>query len=143
MVRRLSVLGAVLAVAAAGAAGAGAVQKPAAVVRAWSAALNETRHEAAARLFAPGARVLQPGFDVRLISHNLALLFNQGLPCAGRITRMDVKGNQVVATFVLGERPKHHCDAPGIKAAALFVVRNGKIVLWQQVAVPEDKRPTA
>jgi limonene-1,2-epoxide hydrolase len=143
VVRRLSVLGAVLAVAAAGAAGAGAVQKPAAVVRAWSSALNENRNEAAARLFAPGARVLQPGLDVRLVSHNLALLFNQGLPCAGTITRLDVKGNQVVATFVLGERPKHHCDAPGIKAAALFVVRNGKIVLWQQVAVPKDKRPPA
>ena len=27
--------------------------------------------------------------------------------------------------------------APGIKAAALFVVRNGKIILWQQVAVPK------
>ena len=52
-----------------------------------------------------------------------------------------VKGNRATATFVLGERPKHHCDGPGTKAAALFVVRNGKIVLWQQVAVP--KKPTA
>jgi hypothetical protein len=30
-----------------------------------------------------------------------------------------------------------------VRAAALFVVRNGKIVLWQQVAVPKDKRPPA
>ena len=143
MVRRLWLLGAVLAVAAAGPAGAGAVQKPAAVVRAWSHALNANKNAAAARLFAPGAHVVQPGVDVRLISNELAVAFNDALPCAGRITRMDVTGNRVVATFVLGERPQHRCDAPGIKAAALFVIQNGKIVLWQQVPVPKDKRPTA
>jgi hypothetical protein len=48
-----------------------------------------------------------------------------------------------LATFVLGHRPQHRCDAPGGKAAALFVVRNGKIVLWQQVPVPADSGPTA
>src|SRR3954453_12815881 len=136
-------LGAVLAVAAAGAGAASGAQKPAAVVRAWSAALNANRNDAAARLFATGAHVVQPGVDARLVSHDLAVIFNDGLPCAGRITRLDVKGDQVVATFVLGGRPKHRCDAPGIKAAALFVVRKGKIVLWQQVPVPPDKRPTA
>ena len=51
-------------------------------------------------------------------------------------------GNRVVATFVLGKRPKHRCDGPGQKAAALFVVRRGKIVLWEQVAVPAEP-PTA
>jgi limonene-1,2-epoxide hydrolase len=133
----------VLAVAAAGSGAASAAQTPAAVVRAWSAALNENRNEAAARLFAPNARVVQPGVDVRLVSHQIAVGFNDALPCAGRIVRLDVKGDRVVATFVLGERPKHRCDAPGVKAAALFVVRSGKIVLWQQVAVPRDKRPPA
>jgi hypothetical protein len=47
-----------------------------------------------------------------------------------------VRGATVVATFVLGERPKHRCDGPGLKAAAKFVVRGGKIVLWKQVPVP-------
>ena len=47
----------------------------------------------------------------------------------------------MLATFVLGQRPKHRCDAPGQKAAALFVIRNGKIVLWKQVPVPQ--LPTA
>jgi limonene-1,2-epoxide hydrolase len=133
----------VLAVAAAGSGAATAAKQPAAVVRAWSAALNANRNEDAARLFAPSARVVQPGIDVRLPTHAIAVGFNDSLPCAGKIVRMDVTGNRVVATFVLGERPKHRCDAPGVKAAALFVVRNGKIVLWQQVPVPKDKRPPA
>jgi limonene-1,2-epoxide hydrolase len=134
---------AVLAVAAAGSGAATAAKQPGAVVRAWSAALNENRNEDAARLFARSARVLQPGLDVRLATHAIAVGFNASLPCAGKIVGLDVTGNRVVATFVLGERPKHRCDAPGVKAAALFVVRNGKIVLWQQVPVPKDKRPPA
>jgi hypothetical protein len=49
---------------------------------------------------------------------------------------MQVHGGGVVATFVLGRRPKHDCSSPGVKAAALFVIRSGKITLWKQVAVP-------
>ena len=97
---------------------------------------------AAARLFAPNARIIQGPLDVRLTSPTLAVAFNASLPCAGRIVRITVRGNRATATFVLGERPRHKCDAPGVKAAALFVVENGLIVLWQQVPVPSDK-PTA
>jgi len=111
---------------------------PTAVVRAWSAALNRNDNAAAAELFAPRARVIQGTVDVRL-THPLALAFNESLPCAGRIVRLQVEGSTVVATFVLGQRPKHRCDGPGQKAAALFVVRNGKITLWEQVAVPAAK----
>ena len=132
-------LGAVLATAAAGTAQAAV--KPADVVRAWSRALNANDNEHAARLFAMNARVVQPGVDVRLISHRLAVAFNNALPCAGKIVEIRVAGNRATAVFLLGQRPKHRCDAPGVKAAALFVVRSGKIVLWQQVAVPE--KPTA
>jgi len=130
---------AVLVMAAAGTAQAAAT--PAAVVRAWSHALNTNDNEHAALLFARNARVVQPGVDVRLNTHALAVAFNAALPCAGRIVEIRVSGNRATATFVLGERPKHRCDAPGVKAAALFVVRRGKIVLWQQVPVPE--KPTA
>ena len=132
-------VGAVLAVAAAGPAQA--ALKPAEVVRAWSRALNSNDNEHAARLFAHNARVVQPGVDVRLNTHALAVAFNAALPCAGRIVEIRVSGNRATATFVLGQRPKHRCDGPGAKAAALFVVRQGKIVLWQQVPVPE--KPTA
>jgi hypothetical protein len=118
---------------------------PATLARAWSKDLNANRNAAAARLFAPNARVVQPGVDVRLTSRALAIGFNDALPCAGRIVAIQVHGNRATATFVLGRRPKHHCSSPGVKAAALFVVRNGKIVLWQQVAVPDPNagKPTA
>jgi limonene-1,2-epoxide hydrolase len=140
LVPGLALAGAVaVLVAAAPAAAAG---KPREVVRAWSAALNANDNARAAALFAPNARVVQPGIDVPLTSHKLALAFNESLPCGGKIVAIAVAGNRATATFVLSERPKHRCDAPGTKAAALFVVRAGKIVRWQQVAVP-DGGPTA
>jgi limonene-1,2-epoxide hydrolase len=134
-------LGVALALAAAGTAQAAA--SPAQVVRAWSKALNANRNGAAASLFAHDARVIQPGVDVRLNTHAIAVAFNAALPCAGRVVAIAVQGNRATATFVLGERPKHRCDAPGAKAAAVFTVRGGKIVRWQQVAVPAPSGPTA
>ena len=144
---RLAALGVALAVAAAGSGTARATTdtpSPAAVVRAWSNALNANDNEAAGRLFAKNARVIQGPLDARIPTHALAVVFNNTLPCAGRIERMAVKGNQVVATFVLGHRPKHTCDGPGQEAAALFVVQKGKIVLWEQLALPPaPSGPTA
>ena len=139
---RLLALAAVLAVAVAGSEAAIAARSsasPAAVARAWSKALNANDNVRAAQLFAPNARILQRGVDARLTSRALAIAFNASLPCAGRVVAVTVKGDRAVAIFVLGERPKHHCDAPGIKAAALFVVHGGKITLWQQIAVPKPK----
>jgi len=145
-VERLAALGAALAVAAAGSGAAHAMTgtlSPAGVVRAWSKALNANDNETAGGLFAKNARVVQGPLDARLPTHKLAVLFNSTLPCAGRIVAMTVKGDRVLATFVLGHRPKHTCDGPGQKAAALFVVDRGKIVLWEQVAVPAASGPTA
>jgi hypothetical protein len=117
---------------------------PAAIVRAWSSALNANHNAAAARLFAPNARILQGPLDARLTSPQLARAFNASLPCAGRIVRLTVEGNRATATFVLGHRPRHTCTAArGEKAAAVFVVRAGKIVLWEQVQVPKAGGPPA
>jgi limonene-1,2-epoxide hydrolase len=113
---------------------------PPAVVRAWSRSLNANDNEAAAALFASHARVVQPGVDVRL-TPRLAVAFNTSLPCGGRIVRLQRHGARVVATFVLTQRPGHRCDGPGQRAAALFVVRDGAIVLWQQVPVPATQPP--
>lgn len=134
-------LGAVLVVAAAGSGAAQAARgprTPAQVVRAWSRDLNANRNDAAARLFALGALVVQPSYELRLATHRLARVWNAALPCAGKIIRLQVKGARVTATFVLGERPRHRCDGPGQKAAAVFVVRKGKIVLWKQILVPAE-----
>jgi limonene-1,2-epoxide hydrolase len=142
--RRLPPAAVALIVAAVGVQGASAVTTPKSVVRAWSQALNANDNATAAKLFAPGARVIQPGVDVALTSPGLALAFNESLPCAGKIVRITVQGNRATATFLLGERPKHRCDAPGAKAAAVFTVRRGKIIRWQQVPVPAaPSGPTA
>src|SRR3954468_11529488 len=121
---------------------AAAPPSPPAIVRAWSRALNANQNASAAKLFAPKARVIQPGVDVRL-TPKLALAFQESLPCGGRILELRRKGNQVTAIFRLTERPKHRCDAPGVKAAAVFVARAGRIVLGHQTPVPPDKKPTA
>jgi limonene-1,2-epoxide hydrolase len=113
-----------------------AAPSPAQVVRAWSKALNADDNSAAGALFAPNARVVQGPLDVRLRTRALAVEFNAALPCSGKILELRVSGDRVTATFRLGERPRHRCDAPGTKAAALFEIRNGRIVLWKQIPVP-------
>ena len=137
VIRSLAVLLAALALAGP----AGSTLSPAAVVRAWSKALNRNDNEAAANLFAANAVVIQPGYRLVLKTHKLAVIWNSGLPCSGTITSLRVVGTAVTANFRLGERPKHKCDAPGQAAAALFRVRKGKIIFWQQV--PPVTQPVA
>jgi len=56
-----------------------------------------------------------------------------GLPRPGEQPRAAI---DVLVVFSLEGRPQHACDSPEQKAAALFRVRNGKIVLWHQTDVP-------
>jgi hypothetical protein len=113
-------------------------RSPESVVRAWSVAIDSNDNEAAARLFAPNARILQGSLDVRLNSHKLAVAFNESLPCSGRLTRMYQQGDVVTATFVLGPRGGDNppCTGAGDKAYAAFTVRHGHIVQWQQIFAP-------
>jgi hypothetical protein len=104
------------------------------IVLAWSAAINRNDNNAAAQLFAKGAIVAQSAV-FQLVDTPTAVLWNDGLPCAGKVVELQMVQNAVVATFVLGQRPKHHCDAPGHRAGAAFVIEHGKIKLWQQVPV--------
>ena len=138
---RLLALGAVLVVAAAGSGAATAATRPAspaAVARAWSKALNANDNAAAAELFAHNARVVQPGVDGRAQDARASRSRStRRCPAPAASSTITRARRPRVATFVLGERPKHHCDAPGHESRALFVVRNGKITLWQQVAVPK------
>ena len=108
---------------------------PESVVRAWSKAINTGDNEAAASLFAPGAVVVQVT-ETTLATHDEALQWNEGLPCSGRIESVEVDGEEATAIFVLGGRPGHYCTGPGQKAAAVFTVHDGKIVLWHEIPVP-------
>ena len=102
------------------------------VLRAWSQELNSGDNEAAAKLFAPGARVVQAGIVARLNTYEQAVAWNAALPCSGRIVSITSDGDTARATFVLGDRQASKCDGPGQEATALVRVRRGKIVLWHQ-----------
>jgi hypothetical protein len=102
------------------------------VVRAWSQELNSGDNEGAAKLFAPGAEVIQAGTELKLRTLQQAIEWNASLPCSGRIVSIDKAGDTATATFVLGDRQKQKCDGPGRRATALFRVKKGKIVLWHQ-----------
>ena len=124
------------------ACGSHAPRSPESVARAWSAALDRNDNEAAGKLFAAGAEIVQNGALV-LRSHRDAVEWNALLPCGGRITSVTANGrDQVLVIFRLTERPRHRCDAPGAKAAALFRVEDGEIVLWHQTNVPEEAPTT-
>jgi len=132
----LAVLAGLLATAAA----SGASTRPAAVVRAWSKALNAADDRAAGALFARNAVTIQGPVVVRLRTARSAAVWNSGLPCSGQIVSIQVVGNVATATFRLGERPGHVCDGPGNLVAARFTVVAGKIVRWEQVPPPVPGR---
>ena len=111
------------------------------VVRAWSAALDRNDNEEAARLFAPGALIVQNG-ELTLATQADAVRWNAGLPCGGRISHLEAHGKgEVLAVFELQPRPRHRCDSKGGQAAAIFRVRDGRIVLWHQTPVPDKYAP--
>ena len=133
MTRTPILLAAVLTLAACGG------HKPASaeqVARSWSAALDRNDNQAAARLFVDGAHIVQNG-ELTFTDHADAVRWNAALPCGGTITSVSRQSaTDVLVIFTLENRPGHACDAPGQQAAALFRVRNGKIVLWHQTDVP-------
>jgi hypothetical protein len=114
-----------------------------AVVHAWSARLNANDNAGIARLFALPAIVAQGPYAFRLNTRAQIAEWHSGLPCSGRIVSIAIKGRFATAVFRLADRGKTKCDAPGTLAAARFEIVRGKIVLWQQVAVPpKPKKPS-
>jgi hypothetical protein len=113
------------------------------IVRTWSARLNAFDNAGVAKLFARPATFVQPGGAFRLDSAADIALWHRLLPCAGRILSITVRGEYATAVFVLASGKHRRCDAPGQKAAAVFRIRNGKIVSWAQIPVPPPTGPTA
>jgi limonene-1,2-epoxide hydrolase len=116
---------------------------PESVVRAWSQELNTGDNQAAAKLFAPNAQIVQAGTTLRLRTQAQAVAWNAALPCSGRIVSIKTSGDTTRATFILGDREKRKCDGPGQRATAIVRVKKGKIVLWHQTsAQPAPVGPT-
>ncbi len=132
--RRPAALSLLLALLLAGCGGGSA--SPESVVRAWSQSINTEDNEAAAKLFAPGAEVIQGERALRFRTLEDAIEWNAALPCSGRIVSISTDGDNATATFLLGHRERSRCDGPGSTATAVFRVQDGKIVLWHQTGGP-------
>jgi hypothetical protein len=113
-----------------------------AVVRAWSARLNANDDAGVARLFALPSVVVQGPYAYRLRTRAQVARWHSGLPCSGRIVSIEIRGRFATAVFRLGNRGTTRCDAPGTLAAARFEIVGGKIRMWMQVPVPEEKADT-
>ena len=131
------------AFAAPAAATADSPAKMRSVVREWSTRLNANDNAGAAHLFTLPAVMTQGPYAYRLRTYQQLALWHDGLPCAGKVTRIIVKGRFATAVFALGHRNGHTCDAPGGEAAARFEIVGGKIRSWTQVAVPPPAGPVA
>jgi len=110
-------------------------------VRAWSDALNEGDNDAVARLFALPALIAQGDAIGEFRTYEQLAAWFSGLPCSGTIVSVSFdEPDAALAVFELGDRSETSpCDAPpGSKAAARFVFRDGKLIAWQQVQVPEE-----
>jgi hypothetical protein len=112
-----------------------------ALVRAWSDRLNARDNDGLARLFALPAFVIQAPYAYRLATRAEIARWYAGLPCAGHVVSITVRGRYATAVFRLANRGSTPCDAPGTLAAARFEIAHGKIVSWEQVPVPKRKTP--
>jgi hypothetical protein len=136
---RMAVASVLVALTVVPAAAATATDSPVAtkrVVRAWSERLNAYDNVGVAKLFARPTLIVQSGVGIELRTTADLVRWHRLLPCAGRIVSLTVQGEYATAVFVLRNGRNRDCDAPGAKAAAVFRVRNGKIVSWAQIPVP-------
>jgi hypothetical protein len=143
VVAALSLLTATSALAAQSKGAADSPAKMRTVVRSWSARLNANDNAGASHLFALPALLTQGPYAYRIKTYKALAQWHDGLPCAGKVTRIIVKGRFATAVFTLGQRKGHNCDAPGSEVAAKFEIVGGKIRSWTQVAVPPPAGPIA
>src|SRR2546430_15536691 len=78
---------------------------PESVVRAWSQELNTGDNEDAAKLFAPGAEIVQAGTTLRLDTQAEAIAWNAAPPRPGRIRSVKTDRDTTHATLIPGDRP--------------------------------------
>lgn len=111
------------------------------VIQGWSDALRRSDVERAIGYFALPS-VVQQGSAFKLTTRGQVRIFNAGLPCGARLQGVERSGRYVVGTFKLTERPGKTCDGPGNLARVAFIVRDGKIGEWRQLAAPEAPDPS-
>jgi hypothetical protein len=73
-----------------------------AIVRAWSRFLNAGDNAGAARLFQPGAVIVQGDRRGQFDTYEVLERWHAGLPCSGTIVSLAFESEFVVAVFELG-----------------------------------------
>ena len=113
------------------------------VIAEWSEALRRGDIDAASDVFAIPSVAENGPLLLHIDSEAKARLFNQSLPCGGRLIRAESEGEFTTATFRLTERPgPGTCgDGTGETAKTAFVVRDGAIVEWRRVGVGQPTSP--
>lgn len=113
------------------------------VISTWSEALRRGDIDAAADLFAIPSVAENGPILVEIDTEEKARLFNESLPCGGRLIRADTAGEFTTATFRLTERPgPGSCGAgTGQTARTAFVIRDGEIVEWRRVGSGQPTAP--
>jgi hypothetical protein len=112
-----------------------------AVIREWANRLRRGDVEGASELWSVPATVANGAGPQVLDSPDLIRVFNGTLPCGAKLISTKKDGRRIIATFQLTERVGGSgCGAgAGDRASTEFLIRNGKIVEWLRVPVPEDQ----
>lgn len=112
-----------------------AVVPPSEIVFRWADAVAHEQNGDAADLFAPGARVVQPGReDIVLRTREDAVLFNEALLCQAKVIAMWQEGRVLTALFRLDSRSTFACPAPLTTDLASFTIVDGRITRWERLA---------
>jgi hypothetical protein len=105
-----------------------------AVIRAWGIDMQHGETRRASARFGLPAVVANNTPELQLRTRAEVEFFNGTLPCGGRLVDTELRGELIVATFELTERPGGACGSgTGHRAQAAFGLRDGKIVRWIRV----------
>ncbi|HSC92313.1 MAG TPA: hypothetical protein VLB86_11720 [Gaiellaceae bacterium] len=115
----------------------GGERSPESVVRAWAESVRSGDAEAAARLFARGAEVVDGDRRIVLRTEADALRYTRRDACAGVIVRIDDRGRTIEAEFDLDAAGRRRCDG-AYRSRALFRVADGRITFLHRL--PADDR---
>lgn len=110
------------------------------VIDDWATALGEGDIEEAADQFKVPS-VAQNGTPlIQLDNREAVIAFNEALPCGAELVEAEERGEFIVATFELTERPgEGECgDGVGTQAHTAFRIEDGLITEWIRAADESD-----
>ncbi len=112
-----------------------------AVIGKWIAALSNGDLNGAANQFAIPSAAQNGPVLTHIFNHDDAIAFNRSLPCGGVLVEAHTNGDRTTATFRLTDRPGGDCGTgAGERASTAFTIKDGKIVEWERVVTPGERK---